>query len=468
MKAISTNVWGRIAMVVLLTTILVFGGTRAVHAAEVETDGIISANETIDDDVLLTGNTIRMDGTVNGILLATGGSVTINGTINGDAFLFGDKITLNEGSVITGNLFVGASNITMDATVLGSVFTGGNSLVLGNMASVARNLYFGGYSLETATGSSIGTDLLAGGYQLILNGIIGRDLQAGAGAIELNGTVGRNARLEVASPGGEQWTMRGVYGVPQNIEPGLRISEDAVINGKLVYTSPVEQGSTIKGNIAESPVYQTPIPERSGTDQIPYGHQPGVKVEPTGVLAVHWIWQVLRDLITLFALGALALWLIPGIVRRIAAQLRAQPVQSLGYGFLVVLLGFTALAILPWFFVLLGLVVSALSLGGLVLTWFVVLGLVLTLIVALFLFMVFTGSVIFAAYAAGEAILSKTAEITGGRRYVALLLGVFLYVLASSVPLIGWLISILASLIGLGAMWNAYRAFRGDKKLAKV
>ena len=465
MKSRFFTPWGRIALVILLTGVLVFGGTSAVHAAEMETDGIIPAGETIDDDVFLAADTIRVDGTVNGILLATGGSITVNGTINGDAFLFGENITLNEGAVITGNLFVGASAISNDATTLGSVFTGGNSLVLGDTASIGRNLYFGGYSLQTSESSSVGTDLLAGGYQLILNGMIGRDLRAGAGAIELNGSVGRNANLDVAGPDGEAWSMRVVYGVPQTIEPGLRISKEAIIGGKLTYTSPVQQNDAIRGKITEPLVYQTPIPEQSGTDQFHFREAPKVDVEPVGFLAVNWAWKVARDLISLFALGALALWLIPGITRKVVTQLRTQPVQSLGYGFLVVLLGFTAIAVLPWFFLLVGLVVSALSLGGLALTWFIVLGLALALAVAVFLFLVFTGSVIYAAYAAGEAILSKSGEITGGRRYTALLLGVFLYVLASSVPFIGWLIAIVASLIGLGAMWRAYREHRDQTKL---
>lgn len=466
MKAKFLNIWGRIALVAFLVGVMILGGTSAVHAAETETDGTINANETIDDDVFLAGNTIRMDGTVNGILLAAGGSITVSGTVNGDAFLFGESVVLKEGALITGNLFIGASNIRNDAIVLGSEFTGGNSLVLGDTASIARNLYFGGYSLETSESSSIGTDVLAGGYQLILNGVIGRDLRAGAGAIELTGSVGRNATLEVAGPDGKAFTMRGVYGVPQTIDPGLRISESATIGGKLVYTSPVQQGDTIQGKIAEPLVYQTPIPGRTDTDQYHFGRAPKVDIEPTGFFAAHWVWKVVRDLISLFALGALALWLLPGITRKITAQLRAQPVQSLGYGFLVVLLGFTAMAILPWFFLLVGLVVSVLSLGGLALTWFVLLGLAFALAMAVFLFLVFTASVIYTAYAAGEAILSKSAEITGARRYVALLLGVFLYVLASSVPLIGWLIAILASLIGLGAMWHAYRAKNEQAKLA--
>jgi len=42
----------------------------------------------------------------------------------------------------------------------------------------------------------------------------------------------------------------------------------------------------------------------------------------------------------------------------------------------------------------------------------------------------------------------------------ALVIGVLIYVLVSSIPIIGLLIGLAATLIGVGAMWLAYQAWR--------
>jgi len=56
----------------------------------------------VDDDVILNGNAVVMDGVVNGSLLASGNTVTINGTVNGDVIALGSQVTIGTKAVITG------------------------------------------------------------------------------------------------------------------------------------------------------------------------------------------------------------------------------------------------------------------------------------------------------------------------------------------------------------------------------
>src|SRR3989304_5338824 len=152
--------------VLVVLVAIAFGTVRSAQAFEVNEDGVIPEGEVIDDDVLIGGN-----------------NVVINGTVNGDVFAFGSIVTLN--GVITGSLVVGAS-----------------ALDLGSEAVVGRNVLFGGFSMSAKEGSSVGRDLLAAGYQTLLSGEVDRDVKVSVAALDLAGTVGGEVEATVEGPTG--------------------------------------------------------------------------------------------------------------------------------------------------------------------------------------------------------------------------------------------------------------------------
>jgi UDP-3-O-[3-hydroxymyristoyl] glucosamine N-acyltransferase len=102
---------------VFLALTIVFTAVGTVQATEIYPNGIIPVGVTVDDDVILNGNAVVMDGVVNGLLLASGNTVTINGTVNGDVIALGSQVTIGTKAVITGNLFAGAQSVTLDGQV---------------------------------------------------------------------------------------------------------------------------------------------------------------------------------------------------------------------------------------------------------------------------------------------------------------------------------------------------------------
>jgi hypothetical protein len=70
------------------------------------------------------------------------------------------------------------------------------------------------------------------------------------------------------------------------------------------------------------------------------------------------------------------------------------------------------------------------------------------------------GSKLIVAYLAGKLVLGRIAPQSGDRAIWPLLLGVVLYVLLRSIPVLGWLVGLLATLVGLGAMWLLFRETR--------
>lgn len=452
----------RIGMVVTLAAALVLSLGRPAQAAEFITGGVISAGQVIDDDAFVSADTVQMDGTVNGVLVAMGNTVTINGTVNGDLLAFGSKVVVTETGKVSGNIFFGGQTLDLNGQASGSVFGGGAALKLGSKASVGRNLYFGGYSLETQAGSQVARSLYVGGYQAILAGDLQRDLFAGAGAVELKGKVGGNAILDLgsSSSGGEGFTNMPFFnqpGIPAAVQPGLRVADSASIGGKLTYTSSINQSKSIQAAPAGGIVYQTPVP---GKENGQVSQRPIEVRSPV----VGWLLTFVRTLVTLLAVGALALWLMPGLFEKMVGRARTKTLPAAGYGLIVVLVGYAAAALAFAVILSLGILLAIITLGGLASP---VLGIGLGglgLALSVFTFLVATGSKVVVAFLVGQLLVNQAAPQAGNAKAWALVVGVLIYALARSVPFVGWIVGLVATLIGLGAMWLI---FSGRKTAAQ-
>ena len=443
------------AILASMVLVLAFGITQPVAAFEINNTGRLSRNEVVDDDLFIAAEKVVVDGTVNGILFAAGNEVIINGTVNGDVFAGAQAITIGEGAKINGSLFTGAQTVEVSGEITGSVFTGVMSLILNENTTVGRNLYFGGYSLEAKPGSVISRDLVAGGYQVILDGEVSRDVKAGVAAFKLDGSIGRNAQIQVEKPGTAQGAPYTGPWSPQTgnikmIDPGLTIGEGASIGGNLVYTSPINQTSGMQSTPQGTIVFQTPVPSESNT------RQPTANIRFDSVL-LKILSNMARNFITLLALGALALWLIPLTVKGVSEKFTNKTLPSLGYGFLTYLVGlfgsFFAFMAVVFAAIILGLI----SFGGLggVVFWAGSSSLLVAFTV--FMTLVLWGTKIIATFVVGRFILERIFKQGNANLYLSLLIGVIIYVLLRAIPIFGWLVDVFVTIVGLGAMWIYFR-----------
>ncbi len=453
----------RLSMIFILLFALLASSSRPAQAAEFDNGGKIDAAEVINDDVFLSGDQVVMDGTINGLLLATGETVTINGTVNGDALLFGNTVILAPGAKVSGNIFLGSRMGQIAGNVGGSLFGGAAAVTLEKTASIGGNLYYGGYSLQTGAGSAITRDAFLGVYQAILDGDVQRDVFLGGAALELNGSIGRNLHAEVADSSDSfgPMFMNNQPDLPKAVAPGLRIAESAEIGGKLVYTSKSSQQETIKAEPAGGLVYQTPVPgENSRTVSRP----------PTlteRFPALRWIMNFIREIVTLLAFGALALWLLPAVFKSTVSKARSQPGKSAGYGLLAIFSGYFSALVALVLILIAGVLLSLISLGGLSSPVFGIGLSGLALFLAVFSFLISIGSKLVVAYLVGLLLIERAAPQTANREIWALIAGATIYALIVSIPILGFLIGIAAALIGIGAMWLAYQNWR-QPAVAKV
>ena len=428
--------------IVLLGIVLLgaFGLPQVARAVEFDEDGIVTADEVIDDDLFISAETVVMDGTVNGALIGSGKHVTIDGDVNGDLILSGIDVTIN--GRVNGNVaFIGQS-LSLNGSVRGTIFFIGNSLALKPLAVVGRNVFFNGFGMEMEPGAMVGRDLLVSGYQALLAGRVERDVQAEVAALEIKGYVGRDVLAEVSAPDDGSVTFAWP-GARVTVDTGLRVKEQARIKGQLVYVSPVEQADAIEAVPGGGVFYQPSAETKIQKDP---AHR-----------AVQWSLMRLRDLVTLLLLGSLAVWRYPALMERLADHAQSKPLPAMGWGAVTLIGGNLTLLMLVGSIFILGILVSVVTLGGLALTIFGVGFSGVALVSALFALAVVYGGKLVVAYMVGRLILRRFAPTFADRAIWPLVPGVVLYIMIRLIPVLGWWIGALMTLIGLGAMWMLFR-----------
>jgi hypothetical protein len=435
-------------LLISLALLSALGTIQVAKALEIDDDGIIEADEVIDDDVFIEGGEVVVDGTVNGVLIANANKAEINGTVNGDLAVFSAHTIVN--GQVNGNLVVGGRVLTLNGAIEGSVFFVGSTLTLGPSATVGRNLLFGGFGVEMEPGSAVGRDVYAGSYQALLRGEIGRDASIVVTGLEITGRVGRDVTATVEKPEPDMpFIFRFLRwpGMPEEIAPaGLQVAESAEIEGTLTYKSPVEQMEAIKSSAIGDVVYE---------------YVPGDDPELTPAMKIkQWLAARLREFLTLLVLGALAAWRAPVLLSRSADQARAKPLPAILWGLLVWIGGIISVFILSLLLLILGLLLAAVTLGEL--SAAVIFGgaSALVLVVTLFALTISYGTKLVVAYLIGTPIVKRLAPGSSERVFWPLLLGIVLYLLVRSVPCVGEIAWVIATLVGLGALWLLFRQRR--------
>ncbi|PIG97351.1 bactofilin family protein [Deinococcus sp. UR1] len=392
---------------------LTLGGASAVEWRSGDTV-TVARSETIQDDLYVAGNDVRIDGTVNGDLFVSGRTVTITGEVRGNVSGAGETLSLS-------------GRVSQSARFAGS------TVRIQEGARIGRDLLAAGSEVVTAPGTVIGRDVAVGASQARLDGRVTRNAYVGANGIEVGGVIGGNARMAVGNtvvnPG--RWMASG--------SPGLRFTGAGKIAGDLTLQ---RAGGSAGGNAEALPVGVV-------GGQVVYAPLEGVTVQArTGVFA-----GFLNTLAGVVLAGLLLLWLARPRLQVVWHRLRAAPGASLGFGTLGVIglpVGvFLALLVL-------GLVAGALTLlrlGGLG----VPLALFGTPVVlggaALIAWASLLGAQGFAAYLLGSWLMHALRPQAAATPVPATLIGAVLVALLLQIPVLGALLTLGALLLSLGAFW---------------
>jgi cytoskeletal protein CcmA (bactofilin family) len=172
----------------------------------------IPQTETINDTLLVHGETVEIDGPVNGDLIAQGRQVAVRGTVKG-------------------NIFVFAQHIEIDGTVEGSVISWGQTVTV--HGNVAHNLYSWSQFLRLEPSAEVGMDMISGGADLTLEGKVDRSATLFAHTTAVRGTVGRDlvfrgGELSLSSPARVGGDLSAYVRNSRNVD----VASGVVIGGK--------------------------------------------------------------------------------------------------------------------------------------------------------------------------------------------------------------------------------------------
>lgn len=400
-------------LVLILVFLSLFTFTRSARAQEIIGGSRVPAGTTFENDALLTGDDVILDGTVLGDVMAIGRTVTVNGNV-------------------AGSLVTLAETVTINGEVDGSVYSGALTFEAGDQAAIGRSVYFAGTRLITQPESQIGRDLVAGTLGAQFNGTVGREVKAVIGLVEIADRLLQS------------------FDVQPNLSD-LRISlprestpvevEGTTAQGVTPLTSLVRSKQARFVRPVGGLLYQATIQDE---DQ-----PPGGQANQDEIIA--WFQEQGRLLVQYLIVGVLAAWIVPSRFYRWSDRLHHRPVASGLYGFVGFITGFVGAMILFVLFLVIGIGLTNINLNGLaVATWG--LGFSSTwLAFSVFLLFVLFLSKVIVSYLGGLLILERLAPRAARYWIWPLLLGLVLYVLLRAIPFLGLAVGLLTTFFGLGA-----------------
>lgn len=378
--------------------------------AQGPTDGVIPAGETIEGNVFLYAPQVRIEGTVDGDVFAISPDVAVSGEITGDLFILSRKAVLD--GILEGNLYTASSRLT-----------------LGSAARVARSVYAATLLMTMMEESEVQDDfyLLALGGEL--SGSVGRDQHAYLGLLEILVLLfGENDLL--------RWLLPPDFQLPSSGPTNLvtEIVKTALHKTPATFMLASGAGITL-----------TPVQFVLGLSQV------------DGSALGNWLSGQWPTFAPMLLIGLLLVWLFPRFLQGSTEHLRSRPGHSFVSGVMIffVCLGAALLALM--LVLALGLFFSTVRLPELAwLSWMAGFG-GLSLALAAFYVSVDYLSKVIVAYLLGMVLLSRISPAVWGRRVWMLLLGEVIVLLLLSIPTLGWVLSVLITMFGLGTIYLYFR-----------
>jgi hypothetical protein len=324
--------------------------------------------------------------------------------------------------------------VNLNGPVAGSAYIGALKTIMGSEAIIERDVYFVGASLVTQEGSSINRDLHAVSLEADFSGTVGGTVDALIGPVNLiqvlynymldQGWLSQPIKINFP------WLQRGYE---KQAAPVMAFGLPSIQNMSFISSAPASVTARNAGAGLQSS-------QQAGTIDVQR--------------LKDWAVPTLRNLVALLLLGFLVLWLLPAQLSYAGEQARKSPWRSLITGLLVFVIG--------WFVALLALLLILalaiffywLSLPNLgFLTGTIGLSSLGIAISIFWLDIVFFSKIVI-AFLCGTLFFKRFLPKYAHRRVWPFLVGVVVYALLASIPYLGWLVAVIATFLGLGAIWK--------------
>lgn len=335
------------------------------------------------------GDTVLVSESVDDDLYATGGTVEVTGTVNGDVVAAGGTLRLS--GPATGSVLAAGGRIRIGGRVGRTVRAARGSVTVSG--PVGTDAVVAGGSVEVERTAAVGRDLVAAGGNVLVDGTVDRNALLSGGRVVIGGTIRGDARVTADR---------------------LVVASTGRILGRLRYST--DQPPEIQPGAQVAASERVPVARRR-----PRLMLPGPRLPFAGRL-LEWVW--------LLVLGIVLLAVAPVAGRRAVERVGRHFPWSL-------LVGFLLLVAVPAAAVLAMITIIGIPLG--------------IALLLLYLATLYPAQVIPATWL-GDRLLGALTRARPSP-YLALLVGTLLLVILVALPFVGWLVRLLALLVGFGALW---------------
>lgn len=356
----------------------------------------VSAYSVKTDDIIYVGK----DEVVEGNLYAAGSSITVDGTVTGDVICGAQTVSIN--GKVEGDVICGAQTININGPVNGNVRVAGNTININS--DVARNVMAFGASIIVSNNASIGWGMLTAGATGEIRGSIGRNLHGALASAVIAGEIGGDVKLQIDDRAKKD----------KKDSSNLNIADSAIIGGGVSYTAAneakVASGASIVGEVTHN--------------------LPKIKTSKEDLRAL-WGIAKIYSIFSALIIGLVIISLWRDEVKKMIDLMLKKTGSSIGWGAVIMFLT-------PIIAILLLITLIGIPLAGL---------LMLAWIIALWTSKIFVGILI------GRNILEKIWTKQKNSMMWAMIIGITVTQIIFSVPIIGWLLALVATWWGLGGLF---------------
>lgn len=331
---------------------------------------------------------------------------TVQGPANKTIYKVGRTVDVT--GTVNGDIFCAGQTVTIDANVNGDVICTAQTITVDGI--VNGNLRLAGQTITLGSKNSKNASLVAQDVTVQNNSTIGGDLSVFANSVILNGIVGRDVTGTL-----HNMTVNNQVGRDLSVRINkLTLGSSAVINGNVDYTSPTKLTSQNGAVIDGTTTYRL----------AQVHHRLSIWAGPVIIFRLIW-------LVGLLVLGLVLVALFPKIFDKWGKIAKSRVWMAL-------LIGFISMFAVPLIILILSLTVI-----GIPLAMLVILGWLVTAIL----------SVPVAAYFVGNLVLRKKIMPV-----IAMLVGSLILVVISMLPVIGFIVMLLAYWFSTGVLLMAIKS----------
>lgn len=333
-----------------------------------------------------------------------GEDVTVDEDLVGDVYVAGGNVEVN--GMIDGDLLVAGGNVMINGEVTQDVRAAGGSVYINGL--IGQNLSVAGGSILFDSQAMVGNSIVAGGGQISLDGeVLGR-VMLGGGAARIAGNYGSDVNAQAET---------------------IEVAPGVVIAGSLMadaYTDvQVAEDVEVMG---ERVVTVTPEEEKKRVDS-------GKMESVGGVLVKASLGEFIVKLLMGVVSGSILLYFIPKFAGRLSKQAIESTMANIGWGLVYIIIA-------P--------IVILLALVSIV-------GIPLAGLMTLFYILTFATAKWVSAYAVGQKLAENLKIKALENKYLTFAVGLLVLNAVGYVPIIGWLVKMIAVLVGMGAIFTIFK-----------